>query len=116
MDSRQQRKDLLPGDTIPAVEALWNATAFLAPQHPQEAPSSCPLPVSGQPHGHVGVVRDAMVSDWYPDVHPFTRTHMSVLFLVHSSWQSSGSPGLGGYIPTSRKQCCSRSITGPAER
>ena len=66
MDSRQQREGLFPGNTIPTVDAPWNSTAFLAPQHPQAAPSSHPRPVPGQPHGHASVVQDVMVSDWYP--------------------------------------------------
>jgi hypothetical protein len=101
MDSPQQREDHFPENTIPAVDAPWN-TAFLAPQYPQAAPSFHPISAHGQPHG---LVQDAMVSDLYPDVPLFTKTHMLVLFLVLTGtgeccWRSLVNPGLG----TSRKQ------------
>jgi hypothetical protein len=60
MDPPQWREDHFQGNTIPAVDAPWNATAFPAPQPPQAAHSSHPLPVPGQPHGHAGIVRDTV--------------------------------------------------------
>ena len=46
--------------------------SFPAPQDPQSAPSSYLRRFPDQPRGHVGVVRDAMVSDWHRDV-PFPQ-------------------------------------------
>ena len=83
MDFPQQREVIFLGNPFHAADEPRNA--FPAPQHPQPAPSSDrdrrPLP--GQPHhGHVGVLRDAVVSNWYRDIPPFTRAHTPVLFLV----------------------------------
>jgi hypothetical protein len=77
MDFPQQREVLFLGNQFHAADEPQNATAFPAPQHPQPAPSfdrdRRPLP--GQPHGHAGVLRDAVVSNWHRDIPPFTRAH-----------------------------------------
>lgn len=58
MDFPQQRGTHFP-ENADATDALESAI-----------PSSYRCPVLGQPHGHAGVVRDAMVSDWHRDVSP----------------------------------------------
>jgi hypothetical protein len=87
MDSPQQHEVLFLGDPFHVADALWNATAFPAPQHPQPAPSSDRdrHPLTGQPHGHASVLRDAVVSNWRRDIPPLTRAHTPVLFLVPTS-------------------------------
>jgi hypothetical protein len=115
-----QREAHFPGNASPAADVPLplNAAAFPAPQYLQVTPLSYPRPVAGQLHGHAGVVRDAMVSDWHRDVTPLTKTHMPTVLVPAGECrrQSSANPGLGGYAPTHRKQCRARSLSGPAAR
>ena len=54
----------------------------MEPPQSHTAPSFYRRPAPGQLRGHVGEVRDAVVSDQHRDVTPFIRMHMHVLFLV----------------------------------
>ena len=76
----------------------------MEPPHSHTAPSFYRRPAPGQLRGHVGEVRDAVVSDQHRDVPPFIRMHMHVLFLVPTSeccwWESLPRRGLGVYART----------------
>ena len=76
MDSSQRREVHFPRNASPTADATYSDTAFPAPLHPQSAPSFHRHPVPGQLHGHAGVVRGGVVSDWHGDIPTFTRTHM----------------------------------------
>jgi len=53
-------EDQFHGNSSPATGASWSATVFMAPEHPQSAPSSNPRPLPGQPWGHAGVLQNNM--------------------------------------------------------
>jgi len=63
--------DQFHGNSSPAAGASWNATAFMAPQHPQSALSSNPRPLPGQPWGHAGVLQD----DMFPSMNVAVNRH-----------------------------------------
>src|SRR6267154_2843676 len=119
----QQHEVHFPGNLSHAADAPRNATSFPPPHHPQSAPSPYPRSlVPTQLHGHAGVLRDAVVSNWRRDIPPFalTRTHiLLVLFLDSISecyWWPSTKRGQGEYFPTCRKPCCASSTTRPTVR
>src|SRR6266576_3036266 len=58
-------EDQFQGNYSSAAGASWSATAFIAPQRAQSAPSSDPRPLPGQFRGHAGVQRDNMVRGWH---------------------------------------------------
>ena len=70
MDFPQQREVLSLVNPFHAADEPQNAAAFPAPRNPQPAPSpdGDRRPLPGQPQGHAGVLRDAMVSNWYRDI------------------------------------------------
>jgi hypothetical protein len=82
-DFPQQHEVQFPGNASPAADAPLND----APPHPQPAPSYCPLPVPGQPHGHgyAGVVPDGVVSIGVAMISHSRGAHMRCAILVPTS-------------------------------
>jgi hypothetical protein len=79
----QQYEVHFPEDPSHAADAPWSAAGFPPPQHLQSA-SLYPCPLPGQLHGHAGIPRDTVVSNWHRDIPPqaFTRTRMLMLFIA----------------------------------
>ena len=108
-------EDQFHGNASTAVGTSWSVTTSMIPQHPQSAPR--PLP--GQPWGQAGILQDDMVSDWYRIFSHCGDSPAFVILLVRINeccWQSSSRKGLGGFVPTCRERCCSRSTGRPTVR